>query len=172
MQQLPLEQKVELVVPYLQRAGLVAGAGSGEQAGPVPRRASAKIEHVVRPPATASRPPATSSISPISSLPTTSCVYDEKAVAKSLQKPGAAELLAKFRDQLAAAEPFDAQPLEQMTHAFVEAEGVKIGDIVHALRAAVTGQSVGLGLFDSLAILGKASCLATDRADADDTWRP
>ena len=38
--------------------------------------------------------------------------------------------------------------------------GMKIGDIVHALRAAVTGQSVGLGLFDSLAILGKESCLA------------
>ena len=87
-------------------------------------------------------------------------VYDEKAVAKSLQKPGAAELLAKYCDQLAAAEPFEAQPLEQMTHAFVEAQGVKIGEIVHALRAAVTGQSIGLGLFDSLAILGKASCLA------------
>ena len=43
---------------------------------------------------------------------------------------------------------------------------MKIGDIVHALRAAVTGQSVGLGLFDSLAILGKASCLAQDRTDA------
>ena len=87
-------------------------------------------------------------------------VYDEKAVAKSLQKPGAAELLAKYCGQLAAAEPFEAQPLEQITHAFVEAQGVKIGDIVHALRVAVTGQSVGLGLFDSLAILGKASCLA------------
>ena len=87
-------------------------------------------------------------------------VYDEKAVAKSLEKPGAAELLAKYCGPLAAAEPFEAQPLEQMTHAFVEAQGVKIGDIVHPLRAAVTGQSVGMGLFDSLAILGKASCLA------------
>ena len=38
-------------------------------------------------------------------------------------------------------------------------KGVKIGDIVHALRAAVTGQSIGLGLFDSLAILGKGSRL-------------
>ena len=37
---------------------------------------------------------------------------------------------------------------------------MKIGDIVHALRVAVTGQAIGLGLFDSLAILGKASCLA------------
>ena len=47
-----------------------------------------------------------------------------------------------------------------MTHEFVEAQGVKIGEIIHAIRVAVTGQSVGLGLFDSLAILGKASCLA------------
>ena len=86
--------------------------------------------------------------------------YDEKAVAKSLGKPGAAELLNKYRGPLAAAEPFEAEPLERMTHAFVEAQGVKIGDIVHSLRAAVTGQSIGLGLFDSLAILGKASCLA------------
>jgi glutamyl-tRNA synthetase len=87
-------------------------------------------------------------------------VYDEKAVVKSLQKPGAVELLARYCGPLAAAELFEAQALEQMTHAFVEAQGVKIGDVVHSIRAAVTGQSVGLGLFDSLAILGKASCLA------------
>ncbi len=95
--------------------------------------------------------------------------YDEKAVAKSLQKPGAAELLAKYCGPLAAAEPFEAAALEQMTRVFVEAQGVKIGDIVHALRAAVTGQSVGLGLFDSLAILGKASCLA--RIERMLAWR-
>jgi len=86
--------------------------------------------------------------------------YDEKALAKALQKPGAVGLLVAYKEQLAAAESFDAASLEQMTHAFVAAKGVKIGDIVHALRAAVTGQSVGLGLFDSLAILGKESCLA------------
>jgi glutamyl-tRNA synthetase len=77
-----------------------------------------------------------------------------------MQKPGAVELLAAFREQLAASEPFEAESLEKMTHVFVAARGAKIGDIVHPLRVAVTGQSIGLGLFDSLAILGKASCLA------------
>ena len=96
-------------------------------------------------------------------------VYDEKAVAKSLQKPGAIELLAAYKHQLAAAEAFDTASLEQMTHAFVAARDMKIGDIVHALCAAVTGQSIGLGLFDSLAILGKPSCLA-DRA-APETFK-
>jgi glutamyl-tRNA synthetase len=42
----------------------------------------------------------------------------------------------------------------------VAANGVKIGDIVHAVRVAVTGKAVGFGLFDTLAILGRQRCLA------------
>ena len=38
---------------------------------------------------------------------------------------------------------------------FVSSEGIKIGQIVHAVQVAVTGKSVGLGLFDTLAILGR-----------------
>ncbi|MGA2257667.1 MAG: glutamate--tRNA ligase family protein, partial [Thermoguttaceae bacterium] len=152
MQRLPLEQKVERVVPYLQRAAL---AGS-----PLSTHERAKIEHVVR--AAGDRIKTSGDILDYSYffVADAKLVYDEKAVAKSLQKPGAVELLASYRGQLATAESFEAESLEQMTLALVEAQSVKIGDIVHALRAAVTGQSVGLGLFDSLAILGKASCLA------------
>jgi glutamyl-tRNA synthetase len=47
-----------------------------------------------------------------------------------------------------------------MTHAFVEANGIKIGDIVHAVRVAITGKGVGFGLFETLAILGRERCLA------------
>jgi glutamyl-tRNA synthetase len=157
MQRLPLEQKVDRVLPFLQRAGLLADCGAGEVPAPQVR---AKVEHVVR--AAGDRIKTAGDILDYAYFFVTDdkLAYDEKAVAKSLQKPGAAELLAKYRSQLAAAESFDAQSLEQMTHALVGTEGVKIGDIVHSLRAAVTGQSVGLGLFDSLAILGKASCLA------------
>ena len=151
-QRLPLAQKVERVLPYLQRAGLAASQLTDTE--------RAKIEHVVR--AAGDRIKTSGDILDYAYffVADDKLAYDEKAVAKSLQKPDAAELLAKYCSQLAATEPFEAQPLEQMTHAFVEAQGVKIGDIVHALRAAVTGQSIGLGLFDSLAILGKASCLA------------
>ena len=35
--------------------------------------------------------------------------------------------------------------------AFVQAEGIKIGQIIHAVRVAVTGKGVGFGLFESLA---------------------
>jgi glutamyl-tRNA synthetase len=155
MQQLPLEKKVELFVPYLQRAGLVAG--SGEQG--VGSQERVKIEHVVC--AAGDRIKTAGDILDFTYffVDDDKLVYDEKAVSKSLQKPGAVELLTAYKDQLATTEAFDALSLEQMTHAFVAARGVKIGDIVHSLRAAVTGQSVGLGLFDSLAILGKESCL-------------
>jgi glutamyl-tRNA synthetase len=152
MQRLPLEKKVELVVPYLQRAGLAAS--------PVTECETAKIEHVVC--AAGDRIKTAGDILDYNYffVADDKLVYDEKAVTKSLQKPEAVELLAAFKDQLTTATAFDAAALEQMTHAFVESRGVKIGDIVHSLRAAITGQSVGLGLFDSLAILGKEACLA------------
>ena len=86
--------------------------------------------------------------------------YDEKAVNKRLKKEGAAELLTKFKAILADVEPFDAEQTEQALKQFVEDEGIKIGDIIHALRVAVTGKSVGIGMFDSLEIIGKESCLA------------
>jgi glutamyl-tRNA synthetase len=40
-----------------------------------------------------------------------------------------------------------------------------MGDIVHAVRVAVTGTAVGPGLFDCLEIVGQALCLRRiDRA--------
>ena len=87
--------------------------------------------------------------------------YDEKALQKRLRKPAdAVELLEKFRDRLAAAEPFDIATLDKLMHDFVEAEGIKIGQIIHAVRVATTGKAIGPGLFDCLAILGKEACLA------------
>ena len=98
--------------------------------------------------------------------------FDEKVLQKRLKKPPeAAELLAAFRDQLARcseqtpAEPFDAETLDKLLHGFIQSRQIKIGQIIHALRVAVTGKGVGLGMFDCMAILGKDACLARiDRA--------
>jgi glutamyl-tRNA synthetase len=90
--------------------------------------------------------------------------YDQQAFDKQLRAAGAADLLRKFRQQLATIEPFDAPTLEKLLHDFVAAEGIKTGQIVHPLRVAVTGKSIGPGLFDTLAILGREACLS--RIDA------
>ena len=56
-------------------------------------------------------------------------------------------------------EPFDAATLDAMMHDFVAAEGIKISQIIHPVRVAATGKSIGLGLFDTLAILGRECVL-------------
>ena len=87
--------------------------------------------------------------------------YDEKAFDKRLRKaPRAAELLGALRAELAGASDFSAAGLERLFHAFVEARGIGLGDVVHAVRVAVSGKAVGFGLFDILAILGRETALA------------
>jgi len=89
---------------------------------------------------------------------------DEKAFDKRIRSDQqAANLLSVWREKLAAAEPFDAETLEHTLHEFVGVQQIKISQMIHALRVAVTGKPVGLGMFDALAILGRDSCL--DRID-------
>ncbi len=90
--------------------------------------------------------------------------YDDKAFAKRIAGDGATRL-AELRPWLAARESFDAATLERETQAYLAERGLGLGDIVHALRVAVTGTASGPGLFDSLSILGKEICLLRiDRA--------
>jgi glutamyl-tRNA synthetase len=41
----------------------------------------------------------------------------------------------------------------------VEQGGLKIGDLIHPIRVAITGKAVGPGLYDCLAILGREKSL-------------
>jgi glutamyl-tRNA synthetase len=87
--------------------------------------------------------------------------YDEKAFEKRLlQAPRAGELLKKYREVLASAQTFDSATLEKDFNAFLEKEGLSHGEIIHALRVAVTGKTVGPGMFECLELLGRERCLA------------
>ena len=92
--------------------------------------------------------------------------FDEAAFEKRLRKPeDAADLVRGFRERLASIETFNAATLETSLKAYVEERGVKIGRIIHALRVATTGKAVGFGMFETLELLGRESCLARiDRA--------
>ncbi|MDA0835530.1 MAG: glutamate--tRNA ligase [Planctomycetota bacterium] len=85
--------------------------------------------------------------------------YDEKAFEKRLKAEGAAELVREFATQLETAEPFDAPTLDALLHRFVDEKQLKIGEIIHALRVAVTGKPQGIGMFECLAFLGRERCL-------------
>ncbi len=91
--------------------------------------------------------------------------YDEKAVRKRLKKEGALEGLATLRDRFAGLPDFDAGSLETTLRALAEERGVGAGDLVHPARVAVSGQAGGPGLFEMLALLGRARVLGRiDRA--------
>ena len=44
-------------------------------------------------------------------------------------------------------------------HEFAEAEDIKMGQIIHAVRVAVTGKPTGPGMFDCLELLGRERVL-------------
>jgi glutamyl-tRNA synthetase len=50
--------------------------------------------------------------------------------------------------------------LEKAVHDYAEAHQLPMGQVVNPLRVAVTGQGVGPGLYDCLAILGRDTCRA------------
>lgn len=86
--------------------------------------------------------------------------YDEAAFEHRLRTPPeTAGILRQAQESLQTVEPFNAATLEQWLQGFIQAEGISHGQIIHALRVAVTGKTTGFGLFDSLAILGKPQCL-------------
>jgi glutamyl-tRNA synthetase len=86
---------------------------------------------------------------------------DEKAFEKRVKAPGAVERLEEYRGWLAGRPlgDFSVAALEADTKAWVESKGLGLGDIVHSVRVAVTGTAAGPGLFDCLSIVGKDGCL-------------
>jgi glutamyl-tRNA synthetase len=158
MQRLPIKQRVAKVVPFLQRARLVSE--------PPPCDTAPYVARILE--AAGDRIKVAGDILDFDDffVDDSAVQYNEQAIDKRLRKAaGARELLQKFRADLAAVEPFTAERLEQLLHTFVEAQGVKPADIVHAIRVAVTGKAVGFGLFDTLAILGRERSLTRiDRA--------
>ncbi|TWU34240.1 glutamate--tRNA ligase [Novipirellula artificiosorum] len=81
---------------------------------------------------------------------------DEKAYQKRIEKPESAKpLLGKLRACIDNADRFDAVSAETLVKQFCEDEGIKLGDIIHALRVATTGRAAGFGMFETLAVIGK-----------------
>ena len=86
--------------------------------------------------------------------------YDEKGFEKRLVKAECAgHLLTELCKVLSATDDFSATNLESVIKGFCEAMEIKIGQIIHAIRVAVTGKTSGFGMFDTLAILGKERSL-------------
>lgn len=152
MQRVPLDDKVDAAIPFLTQIGLLAA--------PPTKSERERLRKVIT--AAGERIKVTGDIVhyPEFFQVDANIAYDEKAFAKRLGSSDAVARLQVFRQRLETVEPFDAASLESELKRYVEGEGIKIGQIIHAIRVAVTGKSVGFGLFEAMEILGQSSCLA------------
>lgn len=152
MQLRSVDERTALVLPFLERAGLVSS--------PVSTETTARVRRIVE--AAADRIKIAGDILEYVEFfqADDQFAYDEKAFEKHLRKSGAAELLARLRARLAETPNFEPGRLEAAVREFVESEGVKLTDVIHSLRIGVTGKTVGFGLYETLEILGREHCLA------------
>ncbi len=156
LREMPLAEKIERMMPFLERAGLVRP--------PVTAEVQRKVAQVIE--ALGDRLKVFGDIVLQAGFFFGQDVaYDEKAFAKRVQAPGAPERLADYRTWLAGRSSFDAASLEADTQSYLADKGLALGDIVHAVRVAVTGTAAGPGFFECLALVGQATCLhRIDRA--------
>lgn len=148
MQGLETKRKVAMVLPYLQKAGFIAD--------PPPCETSDILTTVLE--GVGDRVKVAGDILDYSYLFVSAddVQYNDKAFQKRVVKPeDAAPLLTEFAATLDQIEPFDAASIETGLKQFCETKEIKIGQIIHALRVAATGQPAGFGMFDTLEILGR-----------------
>jgi glutamyl-tRNA synthetase len=86
--------------------------------------------------------------------------FDPNAVKKHLSSPELIPHLATLGEEWSRLESFDEASLEKVLRNLAEAQGLKPGTLIHAVRVAVTGRAVSPGLFEVLALLGRATSLA------------
>jgi glutamyl-tRNA synthetase len=83
---------------------------------------------------------------------------DDKAAA--LLTPDARAMIGDLARTLDGVEPWTVEALEATVRSFAERIGVKLAQIAQPTRAALTGRTTSPGIFDVLAVLGRAESLA------------
>ena len=143
----------ELAKPFVDKAGVPYGTEAALM--PALAIVKAKVKHLSDVPAW------------IGFLFSEDFAFDPEAVEKSLRKPGAAGRLGALSTALAEVSDWTHPNLEARLKEVAAALGVKAGELVHPARVAVSGRSVGPGLYEIFEVLGRERTLARfERAKA------
>ncbi|MFC4588371.1 glutamate--tRNA ligase [Sphaerisporangium corydalis] len=89
-------------------------------------------------------------------------VFDQPSWDKAM-KPGAADILSGYLDRLENVS-FDPESLKAALEEVGLAHGLKLGKAQAPVRVAITGRTVGLPLFESIEVLGRAAAMDRLRA--------
>ncbi|WP_213975495.1 glutamate--tRNA ligase [Tepidanaerobacter acetatoxydans] len=81
--------------------------------------------------------------------------YEEKGVKKHFSKENAAKLLTLGAEALEKLEDFTHDKTEETFRNITADMGLKAAEIIHPTRLAITGRTVGPGLFDIIVLLGR-----------------
>jgi glutamyl-tRNA synthetase len=158
---MPLEQLLPMVKAELQRAGLWRSEYEGEKRGWVDKTIDLLRErfHTLTDFSKYGRPYFVDDLD---------FEFDEAAVKKNLQKEQTLKtLLPELADRFAALDEFTHDSTEAALRGFAEEKGVKAGLLINAARTALTGQSVGPGLFDVVTAIGQQRAAARLRHAAE-----
>ena len=85
--------------------------------------------------------------------------YDEKAVEKYLKKPNSKDIIAKCKNAIQALARYDKASIEEIYRKLAEELKVKPAELIHPTRVAISGKTVGAGLFDMMELLGRDKVL-------------
>lgn len=81
--------------------------------------------------------------------------YDPKGVEKHFRKEGSAQLLRRAADLLRHLEPFNVETVETAYRGLSKELDVSTGRLIHPTRLAVSGRTMGPGIFDIIGLLGR-----------------
>lgn len=85
--------------------------------------------------------------------------YEPKGVKKHFRDPAVWDRLRLLIERLDTLDVWDAPHIEQEIRKLAAELGVGAAKLIHPTRVAVTGRTVGPGLFELMEVLGKATCL-------------
>lgn len=81
--------------------------------------------------------------------------YDPRGVEKHFRKEGSAGLLRRAAELLRHLEPFDVETVEAAYRSLSKELDISTGRLIHPTRLAVSGRTMGPGLFDIISLLGR-----------------
>jgi len=85
--------------------------------------------------------------------------YDEKAVEKYLKKPNSKDIISRCKAVIEAGDKFDKVSIEESYRKLADELKVKAAELIHPTRVAISGKTVGAGLFDMMELLGREKVL-------------
>ncbi len=146
MKKRSVEDRVRLVMPHLEAAGLVKDPADGRMRDFVKRVVEVVGERLKMP----------QDIVELSDFFFRDEVeYDEKAAGKFLKRHYVGPAFRVLEDRLQTLHAYNEIGIEELMRGLAAEMGLKAGELIHPVRVALTGRAQSPGIFEVMALLGK-----------------